>query len=80
MAGTTHRLEKSLGPTFCPQRVSFIRLGVLAVETLESHWNSNVSIGNYRHRKTSRGPCPKNIVHQKTFLEESRAGGRESGK
>lgn len=80
MAGTTHGLEKSLGPTFCPQRVSFIRLSVLAVEALESLWNSYSSIGNYRHRKTSRGPCPKDIVHQKAFLEESRAGGRESGK
>lgn len=80
MAGTTHRLEKSPGPTFCPQRVSFVRLGVLAIGDLESPWNSDASIGSYRHRKTSKGPCPKDIVHQKAFLEESRAGWRESGK
>lgn len=80
MAGTTHGLEKSLGPTFCPQRVSYIRQGVLAVEDLESPWNSDASIGSYRHRKTSKGSCPKDIVHQKAFLEESGAGWRESGK
>lgn len=73
MAGTTHGLEKSLGPTFCPQRVSFIRLGVLAVEALESPWNSDASIGNYRHRKTGRG-----IVNQGHSEPESLFGRKQS--